>query len=254
MPARRKYARKPRAKRPYKKRVYRRNARVMINTMPRRVHNIVAPIFFTTMQLQAQARLEIGSGPAGRFSINCSKLLNPFATDDPLTTIATQLGAIDIDTISPTGLQALAALYDSYKVHKCTMRITFTPATTVDPLLLIALPQDGEMAFTSTAQTAQAQVYAKTITCTGTNNIKQNTLHMGIKQRTYFGKTKQAYRAENDYAGMDGILSTIPNIEMYYFIYYSLYSGVVSVGPISINIVLTYNVEFFQPTNNVAIV
>lgn len=253
MPARKKYAKKPRAKRVYKKKQYK-SRMVMINSMPKRVHTLVAPIFFTTMQAQIQARLPIGVASTGHFYVYASKLFEPFNNPTaPLSAIATGLGAIALDNVQPAGILAIANLYENYRVHKCTMRTTFTPRINADQILLVVLPQDQDTTSVTTAQQALSQPYSKTITCTGTNNIKQNTMHMGIKNRTYFGRTKQSYRAENEYACFGSITGSQPVLNMYYDTWYETYSGAVTTADININIVLTYSVEFFEPKTELAV-
>lgn len=252
MPARKTYARKPRAKKVYRKKRMVKSRTVMVNAMPRRVHNIVAPIFFTTMQCQVQVRLPVGALATDTFAVYASKLYEPFNSTLPLGGITTSLGTIATNNLLPAGFTALSNLYECYRVHKCQMRLTVTPRLSADYLLLVALPQDEDTTVAATAQQALSSPYSKTITCTGNNNIKQNTLHLGIKNRTYFGRTKQSYRSENDYAAVGGITSP-PLINMLYHVWYQTYSGAVTTADTAINLVLNYSVEFFEPKTDLAV-
>lgn len=253
MPVRKTYKKKPVKKTYRKKRVYK-SARVMVNSMPKRVHNLVAPIFFTTMQAQVQCRIPAASAAEGNFNVYCSKLHEPFNTATaPLSAIATVLGSIPINNVLPAGLTAIANLYESYRVHKCHMRITATPRVVADQLLLVILPQDEDTTLVASTQQALSQPYSKTITCTGTNNIRQNTMHMGVKSRTFFGRTKQSFRSENDYACIEGVIGGSPILNMYYDVWYQTYSGAVLSADLNINVVLTYSVEFFEPKSDLPV-
>jgi len=245
------YAKKRRITRRFKKKPFS-SSKVMINKMPKRVHNVVSPMFFTTLQAQCQVRIPTGGGAVGNFSVWASQLFEPFNTPQPLSALATNLGAIPLDNVLPAGLTALSYVYMSYRVHKCTMRITVTPRASADQLLLILLPQDASGIPVADAQQALSQPYSKTITCTGNNNIKQNTLTFAIKNRDYYGKTKVGYRSENDYACIGG-LTGAPTINLLYSIWYQTYSGAVTANELAINVVLTYSVELFEPNTDLSI-
>jgi len=228
------------------------STKVMINRMPRRMHNVVAPIFFSTMQCQAQARIEIDQSSGAHFDVHANKMNNPFYGATLLSAIATGLGSVGLDDLQPAGFIALSNIYTSYRIHKCTMRVTMTPSNATDILLLAVLPQGSDQAQITTFQQAMSSPYSKTITCTGNNNIKQNTVTLGIKTRDFFGKTKQAFRAENDYAVTEAFTSA-PQFPLQYDVWYQLYSGANNTGTIAVNVVLTYSVEFFAPQTNLPI-
>lgn len=245
------YAKKPRTKRRFKKKQFT-SSKVMINKMPKRMHCVLSPMFFTTMQAQCQATIPIGSAATDTFAIYASKIYQPFNSPTPLSAVATGLGSVPLSNLLPAGFVAMANVYMSYRVHKCTMRITATPRASADQLLLCIYPQDEDTGAVASAQQALSAPYSKTITCTGNNNIKQNTMFISVKNRDYFGRTKQSYRSENDYAVIENINGT-PLINMLYHTWYQTYSNAVTTAEIAINIVLTYSIEFFEPNTDLGI-
>jgi len=246
------YAKKRTTRRRFKKKRMYTSSKVMVNKMPKRVHCVLSPIFFTTMQAQCQAVLPIGSLATDTFSVYASKIYQPFNSPTPLSAVATGLGSVALNSLVPAGFVAMSNIYMSYRVHKCTMRITATPRASADQLLLCIYPQDEDTGAVASAQQALSAPYSKTITCTGNNNIKQNTMSIGVKNREYFGRTKQSYRSENDYAVIEG-LNGSPLINMVYHVWYQTYSNAVTTAEIALNVVLTYSIEFFEPNTDLAI-
>lgn len=228
----------------------------MVNRMPRRLKTVVAPKYFTTIEASMLGVFTIESTPQfAYFSVSANGPVAPFIQTVPSNSKFTDIaGAVlsgttlSISDITSTGIRQLRDLYDYVRVHSVAISVTITPTNGQDMLELCVVPYNGQNSGNPplTFYEAKSAPWSKTITCTGFNNIKQNTVFMKVKPRDILGQSKEQYRTDDDnLTSLAG--DSLPTIPVGILILYNRYSTGTFNGPCNIGIKLKYYCEFTRP-------
>lgn len=178
-----------------------RKGEVMINKTPAKLHNVIAPHYFTRLEAGFSGNRPAAAGAAAYFDVD----MTPYLPFDPsvgkLFTDASPGPAgvlvpatLALNALEPVGTAALSALYKSYRCYAARLDVTYTPTAGADGSMLIVVPfSSGSGGEVTDAQIAMSLPYSKAITCTGNNNVKQNRISMYMDLPTLLGLTRTQY-------------------------------------------------------------
>lgn len=275
----RKHARKP-ARKGGKKRGHRKSfapsankrGEMMVNRTSARLHNVVASHYLTRLEYGFTGSLTLGAGVQSYFNVWANGLTFPgdhlFNVGDPVTNFldfssggagGTLYPATEILTaLNPVGYTALGNLYNKYRVMASKIDVTVSPNTT--DMLLTLLPLSGyNLAVAGVPgadiQRAQSCPYAKAITCSPNNNIKQNRLSMYMDNPTIVGYTKRQYMDDPQTSAVVDVSNppgtALPEAsgsysQVLWQVNYSPFTAGATVSA-NIEVRVTYTCEFFDP-------
>lgn len=223
----------------------------MYNPLPRSVHSVVAPRFFTNLEYSFTGNQ---TGAAGyRFSILGNALIHPGATSQAFTSnsgtfwpagdVITTLAPVGFDSICGAGL-----IYDRYRVHASSITVTVGASLAAggdSACALCVYPTCNEQALTSgQLQKASVLPYSKMIMTNGYGAMKDNTLTHKMDTKTIWGLSSTGID-DNYY---DGNSAANPAGVWYWTIITSNYAN--SVVNVAIQVRVNYSVEFYH--NNVS--
>jgi len=219
----------------------------MYNPMPRSVHSVVAPRYFTDLEYSFTGNQTSGTGY--RFTILGNGLVHPGATSYAFTSqggtfwpagdVITTLAPVGFDAICGTGL-----VYDRYRVHASAITVTVGASLAAggdSACALCIFPTVSESSLTAgQLQKASCLPYSKMIMTNGYGAMKDNTLHSKMDTRTVFGISKYAVE-DTTY---DASSATNPASQWYWSIITANYANANINCAISVKV--NYTVEFFQ--------
>lgn len=243
-----------------------RRGQVMVNRTPARQHNVVAPHYFTRLESGFTGNIPAGQGPNIQWSFAANQLHEPFNkpvssanifTTGPAATPPAPAGVLvpatkTLAQLDPAGCANLSYLYSYARVYACKVDITLSPMSINDATLMVVSPmidtaaEDAEDNPPFDTQTQMSEPYAKAITCTCNNNIKQNRISIYMDSATILGLTKRQYNDNPNTASVfGGNLST--SVLWGYLVSLELLSGNVNAAAIGVEVRTTYWCEFFNP-------
>lgn len=229
-------------------------AEVMVNRVPARLHNPVAPHFLTRLEYGYTGTINqaIAAGVASMWTHWANGLHFPGAT-----TAANQFTAAPgppggagvlfpathaLAALNPTGFSQLSVLYTLYRVYASRLTLTVTPQTS-QPAFVCVYPQTTELPVAE-YQSALAQPYSKNYTVSVNNNIKQNTISIYMDNPTILGLTKQQY---NDLGSASAVNNTNPVTPCFWNIIVQPSQAATTLVGCAIDFRIVYYVEFFDP-------
>lgn len=242
---------------------------VMVNRMPKISKSVIAPKFFTSMEASFMGSIDNTGVQSNDFAVSMSNIRNPFSYDALSFTSMTGASLVNnssvlIQNIAVSGFNALATLYNNYRVHSSTIKVTFTPAAAVDYLEFVVVPCQYNI-FTmapiepTTYYEAKSMPYSKFRQCTGFNDIPKNTIVSTLKNRTIHGLTKEQYRTDmQNSMNQDNSIYAAAGYEnmrnaAFWKIWYAKYNAGTFTNPVSVSVTVRYYVEWFTQEQNLAI-
>lgn len=145
----------------------------------------------------------------------------------------------------PANFDDFAFIYDRYRVHGSTISISVTNYATgsVDAVTLLISARFTSTAITSltTLLGAQAQPYSRLIKPQSVNSL-QRPYTMSMSTRKRMGMTPTQYAGNQD---LTATVNTNPAQNWYWHLSV-LSDDLTSTNQVSINVTLTYDVEFYQ--------
>lgn len=241
---------------------------VMVNRTKARLHNVVAPHYLTKLEYGFTGSQTLAAGVQGYFNIWLNCLTFP---GDPAGS-AVGLG-VDytnaafggtlypathaLAALEPVGYTQLSVLYERFRVFASKIQVTCQPVGAVDAMMCV-LPVNGASLTVpepgNDIQRAQSAPYAKFITCSSNNNIRQNTISMYMDAPTMLGLTKQQYKDDpntgHDYDKWPGTNTGNAIIDDYPGAYWQVNVSPFAAGAVLSNnfeVRVTYWVECFEP-------
>lgn len=197
---------------------------VMVNKMPRRLHTVIAPHYFTTLEYGFTGSATLAAGAQGYFNVWANGLFTPGnnlggatagggqATVNFVLFTGAGFGGtlypatLALNALNPVGETQLSVLYGKYRVHSSKISVTCTPVSGSPDCLLSVLPIDGNSLEAglpgNDIQRAQSQPFAKAIQVSPNNNLKQNTVQNKCQSHTILGLTKAQYKDDPLTAGL----------------------------------------------------
>lgn len=242
-----------------KRKTYHRRKRNTVscrNPAPKLLHQPIAPKFFTTFETGITGKLAVGSLATNWFTVSCSPY-NSFNTTGQVFDIAVLGGGFGgtlvpstqscatLDAVAYTDLAI--GLYQNIRVWTAELTVTMTPTASADisTLVVVPIPEIGLRVAEYDTQYLMAQPRAKAITCTGNNNIKQNTIISKVYMPTLIGYNKRQFM--DAAPSVVAAQSVIENVAPAYLIAYQTYSNAVTTGVIAFEVKVRYTVELLIP-------
>lgn len=223
---------------------------VMVNRTAARLHTVVSPHYLTKLEYGFTGHQALAANTNGYFSIWMNGLHFPGSINGGGAgdfTNGTNGGtlypaALAMAALNPIGFSQLAVLYARYRVLGSKIQITCTPDTS-DQLLIVGPDTDRSDVIATDTQRALAQPYHKSIQCTQTNNVKQNTIQLYMDCPTVAGLTKQQYY---DNPNVGSLVATNPSDVIYWNIYQSSFTAAIAQANNYV-VKVTYWCEFYEP-------
>lgn len=250
----RKYVRKRvfKRKRLYNKKIRRNNVSA-INPARSILHMPIAPKYFTTFECGATATVASGSAATHYFNVGMTPF-EPFNSDTTIASIATLVPATAAVTdLRCAGYTVQAInLYQRVRVWSATITVTAVPTAAADLIYLVLAPYTGSGNQATDTQTLMSQPYAKCITCTGNNNIRQNTLRSSIYMPSIYGFSKQQWKNCESSPSANGVTTAATDGQSWRIMYQTA-SNAVTTATLSLEVRVKYKVELFEPDMSQAI-
>lgn len=219
---------------------------IMINRTPAKLHNAVAPHFYTRLETGCTATTVVAGAPGTNiFSVKSSPY-EPFNSGAPISSMtSTSLvpATLAVNALFPVGYHNIcsaSAPYGHYKCYASKFHLTCSPQALADVVWLCVFPNNGQSAITDFQQ-AQSQPYAKVICCQANNSQKENTISMYMDHATVWGITKAQLKADTLPA-----YNADQRYTMFWNVIYQLSNNTQS-APIAWQIKEELYVEFAQP-------
>lgn len=236
-----------------------RKAEVMVNRMPARYHTLVAPHYLTRLEAGYSGNIPAAKGPALNWDVWGTPYL-PF-DQGHVFTAASPGGVlvpatVALAALNAVGFTAMGNLYSEFRVFAAKLDVTVTPTAGADVSLLCVMPYgEAEVTTITDIQLAMSQPYAKCITVTGNNNVRQNRISLYIDAPTLYGYTKQQFMDSSDTIGntagnVSGAAN--PNKSIAFRIFQECLSGNALTAFESVEVRLTMWAEFLGPLDNIA--
>jgi len=181
-------------------------ATTMVNRSPAKLHLPIASRYLTKLTCGFTGYTPTGASSAsGNFGVmalgsldppfaDASYISNPFTSMNGSTLSPATLA---LSALKPVGSTALSTLYSKIRIFSSKLTITCTPSAGADTLTLVVCPEASNSGTGYTnpvdVQNAMALPFSKAITCTGNNNIKQNTIFSYNSNNTLLGQTRKQF-------------------------------------------------------------
>lgn len=232
-----------------KRRRYRRKSRItMLNKQFN--HTAVPARYFTKLKIAACGFMPATASKSfGYFSVYAGQLFAPFTSDYPLTSPNGQFTLTSGSSVGAQypGYSALAALYQGYKVHGVSTKVTFMNSNLTDTLNIVAayMPAcDITSLPVLNYEDLLAQPGAKTKVIQPTTSGQDNTIYTKVKMRDLVGLTKAQYMAQ----APTKFTATPPQLyNGSYIFYWDTINGSITSSQIFISISQTVFIELNNP-------
>lgn len=253
------YAKKPRHGKSYKSKVLKRfdmrkstvpksysrqltTVPAMYNPVPRNLHNIVAPRFFTNLEYGFTGQL---AGAAGyHFTVLGNGLALPGNTANVFTGAGGTLfpSTVTLAALNPVGFSQLGGLYKAYRVWSSTITVSGFPESFCG--FGVVFPTSTEASLAD-PQLAQSLPYSKMKILTSTGNSADNTITSLMDTKTMYGLSQSQMKAAVEYSGTS---SSNPSNSWWWNILLS--STVNAARTFDVVLRVNYVIEYFDPLGN----
>lgn len=240
------------------KRYGRQSTRVaaMYNPVPPRLHNIVAPRFFTDLEYGFSGISTVAASAFNFLVIGNSLQLPGSGTGADFTASGTLVPATHaLNALQPVGYSALSGLYKKYRVWYSTCTVSLIPSNQTGSsfakmLVLYPTILDGGV---TDVQLAQSLPYAKAICVQQQADPKSSTLISKMDTKTIYGLSQAQEMADPNFQSSTG--SSPGNYWYWNAVIQDLGNVNVSAAAsnqVTVLVRISYNVEFYDPAGNEA--
>lgn len=228
----------------------------MYNPVPSRLHNVVAPRFFTNLEFGFSGNTTVAAASAV-FNVLGNALLNPADGTQDFTSIGTAVPAtVALATLVPAGFPELLGLYRAYRVWSSKFTVSVVPNTIYSadgtmrfPKLTVLLPTTAANAVAD-PQALQSFPYSKAIICNQNSDTKSCTLNHWMDTKSILGLAQAEMQSNGSLVGTSAANPTT----LWYWQVAIQDLGAVNLSAaatnqVSVLVRATYHVEFFSPDN-----
>lgn len=233
-----------------KRKPMKRNVNIEVNRQKASVHNPIVPKYQTHLEASFLGNFPIASLTSQYFDLPIGNMSFPYNGGGIGTAFpGTFIGPTAITALNPIGYTLLTNLYSSCLSMGVKHEIIISPTLTTDAMQIVVVPLSATNMATwpTDFQSALAMPYSKSKTCIAFQN-KENMISISVKPWVLLGLTKKQYYDEQQNFP---VVAAAPNESVGVVrVFYQTFDVGVTAGITTVQVKSTFNVEFYNPDQN----